>query len=66
MMVRRYSGCPITVILNTVRQSSGENDMSKEQKSNKENKKKALMTPKEKKAAKKIKKETTGLFTNNT
>ena len=31
--------------------------MSKEQKGNKENKKKALMTPKEKKAAKKAKKD---------
>lgn len=40
--------------------------MSKEQKTNKEGKKKALMTPKEKKAAKKLKKETkTGLFAND-
>ena len=38
--------------------------MSKNQKTNKENKKKALMTPKEKKAAKKLKKETSGLFKN--
>jgi len=38
--------------------------MSKEQKTNKENKKKALMTPKEKKAAKKLKKENTGLCSN--
>ena len=36
--------------------------MSKEQKTNKESKKKALMTPKEKKAAKKAKKEHTGIF----
>jgi len=43
-------------------QSSGENSMSKEQKSNKENKKKAIMTPKEKKAAKKHKKDEKGLF----
>lgn len=39
--------------------------MSKEKKSNKESKKKALMTPKEKKASKKLKKEPTGLFANN-
>jgi hypothetical protein len=32
--------------------------MSREQKSNKENKKKAALTPKEKKAAKRLKKET--------
>jgi hypothetical protein len=43
-----------------------ENIMSKEKKPNKENKKKALLTPKEKKAAKKLKKETAGLFTNST
>lgn len=54
------------VILKTARQPSGENDMGKEKKSNKEAKKKALMTPKEKKAAKKLKKEDKGLFTNNT
>ena len=36
--------------------------MSKEQKTNRESKKKALMTPKEKKAAKKVKKENTGIF----
>ena len=36
--------------------------MSKEQKSNKEAKKKPAMTEKEKKAAKKIKKESKGLF----
>ena len=40
--------------------------MSKEKKSNKESKKKAEMTPKEKKAAKKLKKEASGLFANNT
>ena len=40
--------------------------MSKEKKTNKESKKKALMTPKEKKAAKKIKKENkAGLFSND-
>jgi hypothetical protein len=39
-----------------------ENIMSKQQKTNKESKKKALMTPKEKKAAKKVKKENTGIF----
>jgi hypothetical protein len=39
--------------------------MSKEQKTNRESKKKALMTPKEKKAAKKLKKEQTGLFAND-
>jgi hypothetical protein len=54
------------VILKTARQPTGENDMSKEKKSNKESKKKALMTPKEKKAAKKLKKsEATGLFAND-
>jgi hypothetical protein len=36
--------------------------MSKGQKSNREDKKKPAMTPKEKKAAKKTKKESTGLF----
>ena len=36
--------------------------MSKGQKSNKEGKKKPAMTPKEKKAAKKDRKESTGLF----
>ena len=36
--------------------------MSKEQKSNKESKKVSLLTPKEKKAAKKIKKESKGLL----
>jgi hypothetical protein len=39
--------------------------MSKERKSNRESKKQALMTPKEKKAAKKMKKEHTGLFAND-
>ena len=39
--------------------------MSREQNSNKEAKKKALMTPKEKKAAKKLKKETKGLINTN-
>ena len=39
--------------------------MGREQNSNKETKKKALLTPKEKKAAKKVKKEAKGLFTNN-
>ncbi len=37
----------------------GANDMSKERKSNKEVKKKAALTPKEKKALKKAKKEAT-------
>jgi hypothetical protein len=36
--------------------------MSKEKKPNKEAKKKAVMTPKEKKAAKQVKKDTKGLF----
>lgn len=36
--------------------------MSREQKGNKEGKKKPAMTPKEKKAAKKTKKESHGLF----
>jgi hypothetical protein len=36
--------------------------MSKEQKSNKETKKKAAMTPKEKKAAKNSKKSANGIF----
>ena len=39
--------------------------MSREQNSNKEAKKKALMTPKEKKAAKKLKKETKGIINTN-
>lgn len=39
--------------------------MSKNKKSNKEVKKKSLLTPKEKKAAKKVKKETAGLFSND-
>ena len=39
--------------------------MSKEQKTNKEAKKKSVLTPKEKKAAKKIKKDAKGLFTND-
>jgi len=47
------------------RQPSGENIMSKEQKTNKENKKKAVMTPKEKKAAKRQKKDEKGLFKND-
>ena len=38
-------------------QPTGENIMGREQKTNKEAKKKAALTPKEKKAAKKIKKE---------
>jgi hypothetical protein len=38
--------------------------MSKNQKTNKENKKKALMTFKEKKVVKKLKKEKAGLFKN--
>jgi hypothetical protein len=41
---------------------SGIKDMSKEQKSNKENKKKPVLTQKEKKAAKKSRKESRGLF----
>ena len=40
--------------------------MGREQNSNKEAKKKALLTPKEKKAAKKLKKDSKGLFTNDT
>ena len=43
-------------------QSLGAKNMSKEQKSNKENKKKPAMTPKEKKAAKKSKKESNGFL----
>ena len=39
--------------------------MGREQNSNKETKKQALLTPKEKKAAKKLKKETKGLLTTN-
>ena len=40
--------------------------MGREQKTNKEGKKKAAMTPKEKKAAKKLKKENkTGLYEND-
>jgi len=38
--------------------------MSKQKKSNKENKKKALLTPKEKKTAKNLKKSEKGLFAN--
>jgi hypothetical protein len=38
----------------------GENTMSKEQKSNKEDKKKPAMSPKEKKAVKKSKKDSKG------
>ena len=38
--------------------------MSKEQKTNRENKKKALLTPKEKKAAKKLKKDSIGNIAN--
>lgn len=38
--------------------------MAKEKKSNKENKKKPIMTAKEKKAVKKSKKESKGLFDN--
>lgn len=44
--------------------ASKENIMSKEQKSNREGKKKALLTPKEKKAAKKIKKDKSGIVAN--
>jgi len=47
------------------RQLSGVNRMGKEKKTNRENKKQPLMTPKEKKAAKKLKKEEKGLFANN-
>jgi len=39
--------------------------MSKGQKSNKEGKKKPAMTPKEKKAAKREKKDSSGLFSND-
>lgn len=39
--------------------------MSKEKKGNKEDKKKPTMTPKEKKAAKKAKKESTGFLGND-
>ena len=46
------------------RQSSGVNIMGREQKSNKETKKKSALTPKEKKAAKKVKKNEKGLFKN--
>ena len=51
-------------ILKSSRQSFGENIMGREQKSNKETKKKSALTPKEKKAAKKIKKDDKGLFKN--
>jgi hypothetical protein len=44
--------------------ASKENIMSKEQKSNREGKKKALLTPKEKKAAKKLKKDKSGIVAN--
>ncbi len=44
--------------------ASRENIMSKEQKSNREGKKKALLTPKEKKAAKKLKKDKSGIVAN--
>jgi hypothetical protein len=43
-------------------QPAGANTMSKEQKSNKEDKKKPALTAKEKKAAKKTKKETKGFL----
>ena len=43
------------LVLNITHQILGANTMSREQKSNKENKKKPSMTPKEKKAAKKSK-----------
>jgi hypothetical protein len=39
--------------------------MSKEKRTNRESKKQALMTPREKKAAKKLKKKTKGLFAND-
>ena len=39
--------------------------MGREQNSNKEAKKKSLLTPKEKKAAKKLKKDAKGLLTTN-
>ena len=42
-----------------------ENIMSKEKRTNRESKKQALMTPREKKAAKKLKKKTKGLFAND-
>jgi hypothetical protein len=42
------------------KQLSGENTMSKEQKSNKEDKKKPTLSPKEKKAVKKSKKDSKG------
>jgi len=41
-----------------------ENIMTKEKKSNREGKKKALLTPKEKKAAKKLKKAKSGIVVN--
>ncbi|MFT5139558.1 MAG: hypothetical protein ACI9H8_000939 [Lysobacterales bacterium] len=45
------------VVLRTIYQRPGECDMGREQKSNKEGKKKAALSPKEKKAAKKARKE---------
>ena len=51
--------------LKTTHQLLNENNMSKNQKSNKEDKKKSILTPKEKKTAKKLKKESKeakGLF----
>ena len=43
-----------------------ENVMSKEKRTNRESKKQTLMTPREKKAAKKMKTKTKGLFVNDT
>ena len=59
------SAWAVTVDLNIPHRLSSEKIMSKEQKTNKEAKKKSAMTPKEKKAAKKLKKESkesNGLF----
>jgi hypothetical protein len=50
------------VALKIPHQLSGVRSMSKEQKSNKETKKKPALTPKEKKAAKKSKKESKNVF----
>jgi len=44
-------------VLRSIDQRSGVSDMSKGQKSNKEAKKKAVLSPKQKKAAKKARKE---------
>jgi len=65
IIAKAQSNCAVMVTLKINHQFARSNSMSKEQKSIKAAKKKPAMTPKEKKAAKKVKKESKDIFDHN-